>query len=192
MPRRRAKSSRLKRGSTHAPEISHARVRREEDLDDLLAKTAEPFLLILDGVQDPHNLGACLRTADAVGVHGLIAPRHRAAGMTETVRHVSSGAAETVPFFQVTNLANTLRTLRDAGIWIVGTSDRAQKTLWGADLKGPLAMVMGAEGAGVRRLTADLCDDLIVVPMAGTVPCLNVSVATGVCLFEAVRQRSGQ
>ncbi len=148
-----------------------------------------PFLLVLDGVTDPHNLGACLRSAEAACVHAVIAPRHGAPGITPVVRKVASGAAERVPYVQVGNLAQTLDALRERGIWLVGTSDRAPKDLYAQDLTGPLALVMGAEGSGLRRLTAERCDFLVRIPMCGQVASLNVSVATGVCLFEAVRQR---
>ena len=149
-----------------------------------------PFLLILDGVQDPHNLGACLRSADAAGVHAVIAPKDRAAGLTPTACKVASGAAETVPFVQVTNLARTLRWLQEAGVWLVGTAGEAVQTLYEADLTGPLALVLGAEEKGMRRLTREGCDLLVRLPMAGSVESLNVSVAAGIALFEAVRQRS--
>jgi 23S rRNA (guanosine2251-2'-O)-methyltransferase len=148
-----------------------------------------PLLLVLDGVQDPHNLGACLRSADAAGVAAVIAPRDRAAGMTPVVRKVAAGAAESVPFVSVVNLARTLRDLKDRGIWLVGTADDADKTLFEADFTGPTALVMGSEGEGMRRLTRESCDQLVSIPMAGAVESLNVSVATGVALFEAVRQR---
>lgn len=162
----------------------------ENDLYDLLdGLDATPFLLVLDGVTDPHNLGACLRTAEAVGVHAVIAPKDNAASITPTVRKVASGAAEIVPFIPVTNLARTLDTLKERGIWLTGTSDKAKQTLYQADLKGPIALVMGAEGAGIRRLTEERCDFLIAIPMQGQVSSLNVSVATGVCLYEALRQR---
>ncbi len=164
--------------------------RDEAQLLPLLESLAEPaFLLVLDGVQDPHNLGACLRTADAAGVHAVIAPKDRACGLTGTVRKVASGAAETVPFFQVTNLARTLRRLQEAGIWLVGTDVDADTDLFAADLTGPLALILGAEGRGLRRLTREACDTLISLPMRGTVQSLNVSVATGICLYEALRQR---
>ena len=159
----------------------------EHDLMRLVAEIEVPFLLILDCVQDPHNLGAILRTAD--GVHAVIAPKDKAVGITETVRRVSVGAADHVPFVQVTNLARTMEQLKEAGVWFVGTSDRAEKTLYELDLRGPLALVLGAEEKGMRRLTEENCDFLAKLPMAGKVECLNVSVATGVCLFEAVRQR---
>jgi len=167
-----------------------AKPQTEADLDDLLEGLQEPaLLLILDGVQDPHNLGACLRTADAAGAHAVIAPRDRAVGLTPTVRKVASGATENVPFIQVTNLARSLRRLKDQGIWLAGADGEADKDLYAADLRGPLALVMGAEGKGLRRLTREHCDFLVRIPMAGTVESLNVSVAAGICLFEAQRQR---
>jgi 23S rRNA (guanosine2251-2'-O)-methyltransferase len=150
------------------------------------------FLLVLDGVQDPHNLGACLRSADAAGVHAVIAPRDRAVGLTAAARKVASGAAETVPFIQVTNLARTLRALKDDRVWLVGADGDASQPLYGANLTGPLGLVMGAEDRGLRRLTAGHCDFLVHIPMLGTVESLNVSVATGVCLFEALRQRQAR
>jgi len=163
----------------------------DADLHDLLqALDTPPFVLVLDGVQDPHNLGACLRSADAAGVHAVIVPRDRAASLTATVRKVASGAAESVPLLQVTNLARTLRELKELGIWIVGAAGDAATSLYDVDLKGPLALVLGGEGKGLRRLTRDLCDAQMHIPMAGSVESLNVSVATGICLFEAVRQRS--
>ena len=162
----------------------------EGALDTLLDQTsAAPLLLVLDGVQDPHNLGACLRTAEAAGVTAVIAPRDRAAGLSPTVRKVASGAAEIVPLIQVVNLARTLRWLQQRQVWIVGTDDQAPKTLYEVDLKGPMALVLGAEGAGLRRLTREGCDVLVRIPMQGVVESLNVSVATGVALFEAARQR---
>jgi 23S rRNA (guanosine2251-2'-O)-methyltransferase len=146
-------------------------------------------LLVLDGVQDPHNLGACLRSADAAGVDAVIVPKDKAAGLTPVVRKVACGAAENVPFFQVTNLARTLRDLQERGIWLIGAAGEAESSLYQADLRGPLALVMGAEEQGMRRLTREHCDVLVNIPMAGSVESLNVSVATGICLFEAVRQR---
>jgi 23S rRNA (guanosine2251-2'-O)-methyltransferase len=163
----------------------------EGALDELLDRaTTPPLLLVLDAVQDPHNLGACLRTADATGVSAVIVPRDRAAGLSPVVRKVASGAAETVPLIQVVNLARTLRWLKERSIWIVGTDDEAEKSLYQTDLKGPLALVLGAEGTGLRRLTRDHCDALVSIPMRGVVESLNVSVAAGVVLFEAIRQRS--
>lgn len=164
----------------------------EDDLLERIQTVNNPFLLVLDEVQDPHNLGACLRSADAAGVHGVVAPRDRAVSLTETVINVASGAAGNVPLYQVTNLARTLRDLKEAGVWIVGTADDAKQTLYEIDLSGPICIVMGAEGEGLRRLTRETCDFLAYLPMKGSVECLNVSVATGVCLFEAVRQRSRQ
>ena len=164
----------------------------EQDLPAFLAGLdGPPFLLVLDGVQDPHNLGACLRTADAVGVQAVIVPRDRAAGITPVVRKVACGAAETVPVFTVTNLARSLRMLKEAGVWIFGASDDAEKMLYDTDLRGPLALVLGGEGKGLRRLTRELCDFLVAIPMAGRGESLNVSVAAGVLLFEARRQRGG-
>jgi len=162
----------------------------EDDLMAIVAQQAVPFVLILDCVQDPHNLGAILRSADAAGVHAVVAPKDKAVGITETVRRISVGAADYVPFAQVTNLARTMEKLKAAGLWIVGTSDHAtSKSIYDLDLRGPLALVLGAEDKGMRRLTEENCDFLAAIPMAGKVECLNVSVATGVCLFEAVRQR---
>lgn len=162
-----------------------------DNLEELLDSLKEPaFLLVLDGVQDPHNLGACLRTADAAGVHAVVAPKDRACGITPVVRKVAAGAAETVPFFAVTNLARTLKDLKDRGVWLAGTAGEADQTIYDLDLKGSIAIVMGAEGEGLRRLTRESCDWLAKLPMAGGVESLNVSVATGICLFEAVRQRS--
>ena len=164
--------------------------RDESDLEDLLASSDAPFFLVLDGVQDPHNLGACLRTADGAGVDAVIAPRNRAVGMTETVSRISCGAAENVPFIQVTNIVRTLKELQKNGVWTVGTADGAEaSSLYDVDFKGPVALVMGAEGAGLRRLTQETCDLVVRIPMQGKVDCLNVSVATGVCLYEALRQR---
>lgn len=165
----------------------------ENDLDDIVAqaekKDEAPFLLILDGVTDPHNLGACLRNADAAGVHAIVVPKDNAARLTATVRKVAVGAAESVPLVQVTNLARTMKQLQQMGVWIVGTAGETDKCLYDVKLSGPMALVMGAEGKGMRRLTKETCDELVKLPMAGTVSSLNVSVATGICLFEIVRQR---
>jgi 23S rRNA (guanosine2251-2'-O)-methyltransferase len=167
-----------------------ARTSGEIDLFEILAGlTTPPLLLILDGVQDPHNLGACLRTADAAGVTAVIAPRDRATGLTPAVRKVASGAAEAIPFIQVTNLARCLRELKDRGIWLVGADGEAEQDIFSASMSGPLGLIMGSEGGGLRRLTREHCDFLVRIPMAGAVESLNVSVAAGVCLFEAVRQR---
>lgn len=160
-------------------------------LDGALENLSESaLLLVLDGVQDPHNLGACLRVADAMGAHAVIAPKDRAVGLNPTVRKVASGAAETVPFITVTNLARTLRELQDLGIWVVGAAGEAEKDLFGMKLDVPLALVLGAEGEGLRRLTRENCDELVRIPMFGSVESLNVSVAAGICLFESRRQRT--
>jgi len=169
------------RGSNVAPE-SHL----ESILDSI---TDTPLVLVLDGIQDPHNLGACLRTAEAAGVHLVVICKDRSAGITPVVRRAASGAAETLKIIQATNLARVLRTLKKRGIWLAGTSDEATGSLYATDLTGPLALVMGSEGSGLRRLTTELCDYLVRIPMAGQVESLNVSVATGVCLYEINRQR---
>ena len=159
-------------------------------LDDTLdAVEGAPLVLVLDGVTDPHNLGACLRAADGAGAHAVVAPKDRAVGINATVAKVASGAADTVPYFMVTNLARTLNELKERAIRIVGTSDDAQRTLYEIDLTGPTALVLGAEGSGMRQLTARTCDELVRLPMRGAVESLNVSVASAVCLYEAVRQR---
>lgn len=163
----------------------------EDALDGILDNAPNPLLLILDCVQDPHNLGAILRTADGAGVDAVIAPRDKSVGITETVLRVSVGAAEKVPFIQVTNLARTMKQLQSRGIWMFGTSDKGDRDLYETDFTGPAALVMGAEGEGMRRLTEENCDFLLRIPMKGSIPCLNVSVATGVCLYEMVRQRLG-
>ena len=158
-------------------------------LEELEAAGAAPLLLVLDGITDPHNLGACLRVADGAGAHAVIAPKDHAAGINATVAKVASGAAETMPYFMVTNLARTLGELKERSIWITGTSDDAPKTLYEVDLRGPTALVLGAEGQGMRQLTRKTCDQLVSIPMRGAVESLNVSVASGVCLYEALRQR---
>ncbi|QBR50207.1 23S rRNA (guanosine(2251)-2'-O)-methyltransferase RlmB [Erwinia sp. QL-Z3] len=172
--------------------VKPGRQYQESDLPDLLESLDSPFLLILDGITDPHNLGACLRSADAAGVHAVIVPRDRSAQLNATVKKVASGAAEHVPLITVTNLARTMRVLQDANVWIVGTAGEADHNLYQSKMTGPMALVMGAEGEGMRRLTREHCDELISIPMSGSVSSLNVSVATGVCLFEAVRQRSSK
>lgn len=181
-------------GEQHQGAIAQLKVEGplgEGALDEILERAGPtPLVLVLDGVQDPHNLGACLRTADAAGVACVVVPRDRAAGLSATVRKVASGAAETVPLIQVVNLSRTLKWLKERGLWLVGTDDEATTSIHSADFKGPLAVVMGAEGAGMRRLTREHCDLLIAIPMHGVVESLNVSVATGIVLFEAVRQRS--
>lgn len=170
--------------------IQPAKELNENDLDQILQRQENPLLLVLDGVTDPHNLGACLRSADATGVCAVIVPKDKSAQLTSIARKVACGAAEVVPLIRVTNLARTLRDLQQQhNIWVVGTAGEATETLYEAKLTGGLALVMGAEGDGMRRLTRETCDQLISIPMAGSVSSLNVSVATGVCLFEIVRQR---
>lgn len=181
-------------GAAHQGVVAEVRAsapQGEDALPALVERVAgAPLLLVLDGVQDPHNLGACLRTADAAGVHAVIVPRDRASGLTPVVRKVAAGAAESVPFVQVTNLARTLRQLKEQGVWIVGTEEEAECELYAVDLDLPLAVVMGAEGRGMRRLTRDCCDFTLRLPMRGAIESLNVSVATGIVLYEALRQRS--
>ena len=167
-------------------------IQKSNSLDDLLDGLTEPaLLLVLDGITDPHNLGACLRVADGAGVHAVIAPKDHAVGINATVAKVASGAAETVPYFMVTNLARTLAELKERDIWIIGTSDDAPASLYQTDLRGPTALVLGAEGEGMRQLTRNNCDALVSIPMMGSVVSLNVSVASGGCLYEARRQRLG-
>ena len=190
-PRRQGREARENRHVKPATEIA-VRARDEEELMQIVAEHAVPFILVLDCIQDPHNLGAILRTADGAGVHAVVAPKDKAVGITETVRRISVGAADNVPFVQVTNLARTMERLQEKGLWFVGTSDRAEKSIYELDLKGPLAIVLGAEEKGMRRLTEENCDFLASIPMAGKIECLNVSVSAGVCLFEAVRQRSAR
>lgn len=163
----------------------------EKDLPALLNQAGRKALvLILDGVTDPHNLGACLRSADAAGVTAVVAPKDKSVGLNATVMKVACGAAEVIPFIAVTNLARTMKQLQDAGLWLIGLAGEADDTLYQRDLRGPVGLVMGAEGDGLRRLTRENCDYLAKLPMAGSVSSLNVSVATGICLFEAVRQRA--
>jgi len=166
-----------------------AQVTSLDDLLDSLPSVQPPLLLVLDSITDPHNLGACLRVADGAGAHAVIAPKDHAVGVNATVAKVASGAAETMPYFMVTNLARTLNELKERNIWVIGTSDDAPKTLYQVDLRGPAALVLGAEGAGMRQLTRKTCDELVSLPMRGAVESLNVSVASGVCLYEALRQR---
>jgi 23S rRNA (guanosine2251-2'-O)-methyltransferase len=184
---------RVGQGANHQGALAWVRApaaRGESHLADILdAIEGPPFLLILDGVQDPHNLGACLRSADGAGVHCLIAPKDNAVGITPVVAKVASGAAETLPYVQVTNLARTMDLLKDRGIWLYGAAGDAEASLYDTDLTGPLGLVMGNEGKGLRRLTRERCDGLIRLPMHGRVESLNVSVATGICLYEALRQR---
>ncbi|MCR5864006.1 MAG: 23S rRNA (guanosine(2251)-2'-O)-methyltransferase RlmB [Aquincola tertiaricarbonis] len=165
---------------------------QQHSLDDVLDQVpGDPLVLVLDGVTDPHNLGACLRVADGAGAHAVVAPRDHAVGLNATVAKVASGAAETVPYLMVTNLARTLNELKDRGLRIIGTSDDAERTVYDVDLTGPVALVLGAEGPGMRQLTRKTCDELVRIPMRGAVESLNVSVASGVCLYEALRQRGG-
>jgi len=165
--------------------------RRDIKLADVLDSLDEnALLLVLDGVQDPHNLGACLRVADAAGAHAVVAPRDRAVGLNATAVKVASGAADTVPYITVTNLARALREMQEAGVWVVGAVGEAERTLYEVDQKVPVAWVLGAEGDGLRRLTRETCDELARIPMHGSVESLNVSVASGICLFESRRQRS--
>lgn len=181
-------------GANHQGVVARVRpapLGNESDLADLVSAAGDKaLLLVLDGVTDPHNLGACLRTADAAGATAVVIPRDRAVGLTPVVRKVASGAAEHLPLVAVTNLARTLDALKEQGLWIVGTSDTADQDLYAMDLRQPVALVMGAEGQGMRRLTAERCDMLVRLPMRGSVESLNVSVAAGVCLYEALRQRA--
>ncbi|NRA69603.1 MAG: 23S rRNA (guanosine(2251)-2'-O)-methyltransferase RlmB [Gammaproteobacteria bacterium] len=182
-------------GESHQGIIANARaakVKNEADLDDIIANNDQPFLLILDGVTDPHNLGACIRSADAAGVHAVIVPKDKSASLTPVVRKVACGAAETMPLIQVTNLARTMREIQQQGVWIIGTAGEASVPLFETKLEGSVALVMGAEGKGMRRLTREHCDELVSLPMAGSVSSLNVSVTTGICLFEVVRQRGSK
>jgi len=191
---KREKLDELAGSTRHQGIVANCRMaptRNENFLNQLIDSLDEPaFLLILDGVTDPHNLGACLRTADAAGVHAVIAPKDNAATLNATVRKVASGAAETTPFVSVTNLARCLKNLKERGIWLIGAAGEVDTNIYQQDLTGPLAIVMGAEGKGLRRLTRETCDHLATIPMPGNVESLNVSVATGVCLYEALRQRS--
>ncbi len=159
------------------------------DVLDTLSAKDPALILVLDGIQDPHNLGACLRVADAAGAHAVVAPKDRAVGLNATAQKVASGAADTVPYITVTNLARSLREIQEAGVWTLGAAGEADKTLYQVDQKGPVAWVLGSEGEGLRRLTRETCDELVKIPMFGTVESLNVSVASGICLFETRRQR---
>ena len=178
-------------GARHQGVVAQAEaVDMPKFIEDVLEALNEPpLLLILDGVQDPHNLGACLRVADGAGAHAVIAPKDRSVGLTLAAIKVASGAAETVPYIAVTNLARTMRDLKDRGIWLIGTDDEAPESIYKAKLDGPLGLVLGAEGEGLRRLTKETCDGLVSIPMMGSVESLNVSVASGVCLYEARRRR---
>ncbi len=179
-----------KRRHAHGNVKGKRKAAREDELIQIIKSAQDPLILILDQVQDPHNLGACLRTADSSGCTAVIAPKDRSAPLNDTVRRVACGGAESVPYIQVTNLSRTIKTLKDEGFWFVGTSDNADGSFYEIDLKGKIAIVMGAEGKGLRRLTEESCDFLGKLPMLGSVECLNVSVATGICLYEAVRQRT--
>ena len=186
---------RMTGGARHQGAVARYRApppRAESELYELVEKAEkDALLLVLDGVTDPHNLGACLRSAEAAGVTAVVVPKDKAAGITPTVRRASSGAADRVPFFAVTNLARTLKALKDRGVWLVGLAGEVGQNFYVLDLKGPLAIVVGSEGEGMRRLTSEACDFLAQIPMRGAVESLNVSVATGVALFEALRQRAG-
>lgn len=173
--------------------VKAAKSYQENDIPLLIKQSGEPFILILDGVTDPHNLGACIRTADAAGVDFIIVPKDRSAPLNPTVQKVACGATENVPVVRVTNLARTMRMLKeDYQIWIIGTAGETDKTLYQTQLSGPIALVMGSEGEGMRRLTKEHCDELVSIPMSGSVSSLNVSVATGISLFEIVRQKISQ
>lgn len=169
--------------------VQPAKPLMEDDLERLIDSLKAPFLLVLDGVTDPHNLGACMRSADAAGVDAIIVPKDKSASLSPTTRKTASGAAETIPLIRVTNLARTLRMLQEKNIWLVGAAGEAKQDLYESKLSGPLAIVMGSEGKGLRSLTREHCDQLLHIPLSGSVSSLNVSVATGVFLFEAVRQR---
>ena len=177
-------------GGRHQGVVARIEVRKlADDLDELLDSVEKPLLLVLDGITDPHNLGACLRVANAAGAHAVIAPKDRAAGITPAVSKVASGAAEDTPYLMVTNLARTLDEIKERNIWVVGADERGEETLYEADLPDSIAWVLGAEGEGMRRLTRERCDIVVRVPMLGQVQSLNVSVCAGVCLFESVRRR---
>ena len=177
-------------GGRHQGVVARIEIRRTADsLDEILEHVQTPLLLVLDGVTDPHNLGACLRVANGAGAHAVLAPKDRAVGVTPTVSKVASGAAELTPYLMVTNLARTLSELKERNIWVVGADERAEKTLYEADLPDSIAWVLGAEGEGMRRLTRESCDLLVRIPMRGEVESLNVSVSAGVCLYESARRR---
>ena len=177
------------RANKHSNTNNAITLYEEDDLAALLAEKANPLVLVLDCIQDPHNLGACLRTADAAGCDLVIMPKDKTAPLTETVVRIACGGAENVPIARVTTLARAMDKLKELGVWFVGTEDEGKQSIYDVDLKGPIGIVMGAEGEGMRRLTGEKCDFLVKIPMNGQVECLNVSVATGVCLFEVVRQR---
>jgi 23S rRNA (guanosine2251-2'-O)-methyltransferase len=179
----------IKRAPRHSKGPTIVYLENENDLFDLIDRTEKPLILILEGVQDPHNLGACLRSASGAGVTAVLAPVKGACGITPTVRDISCGGADDVPFLRIKNFSQLLRKFKDQGIQLVGTSDRGSETLYDLDLNRPTAVILGSEGWGMRKVTGDHCDHLISIPMAGTVECLNVSVSAGVILYEAVRQR---
>jgi 23S rRNA (guanosine2251-2'-O)-methyltransferase len=190
----RAELDKLSQGGNHQGVSARCDMPKTHDealLNSLLNQNDQPLFLVLDGVQDPHNLGACLRTADAVGVSAVIIPKDRSVSMTSTVVKVASGAAYTLPVVSVTNLSRTIRKLQESGVWFVGTDGASEQSLYEVKLTGSIALVLGAEGSGLRRLTKELCDFLVHLPMQGSVESLNVSVAAGVCLYEALRQRTG-
>tara|TARA_R110002049_G_scaffold175660_1_gene342959 strand:+ start:863 stop:1438 length:576 start_codon:yes stop_codon:yes gene_type:complete len=189
MSRSNSPSSHTARQNRHAKSGGEVRIHDESHLESLLDGITNPLVLVLDCVQDPHNLGACLRTADAAGVAAVVMPKDKTAPISDTVRRVACGGAESVPLVRVTNLVRAMKRLQELGLWLVGTGDEESQSLFELDLKGPTGIVMGAESDGLRRLTAETCDFLTRIPMSGKVECLNVSVATGVCLFEVVRQR---
>jgi 23S rRNA (guanosine2251-2'-O)-methyltransferase len=177
-------------GGRHQGVVARIEIKKTSDsLDEVLEGVENPLLLVLDGVTDPHNLGACLRVANGAGAHAVLAPKDRAVGVTPTVSKVASGAAESTPYLMVTNLARTLSELKERNIWVVGADERAEKTLYEADLPDSIAWVLGAEGEGMRRLTRESCDLLVRIPMRGEVESLNVSVSAGVCLYESARRR---
>lgn len=179
----------IKKPPRHSALAAVVQIEDENDLFDLIERTENPLILVLEGVQDPHNLGACLRTASGAGVTAVIAPAKGACGITPTVRDISCGGADDTPFLKVKNIGMLLRKFREKRIQIIGTSDRGEGDLYQIDLTEPTAIVLGSEGWGLRKVTGDLCDHLVSIPMAGKVDCLNVSVSAGVCLYEAVRQR---
>ena len=183
----RAFSSRTHKHTDYSKKVG---ARDEAELIPLIEQADNPLVLVLDQVQDPHNLGACLRTADGAGVTAVVAPKDQSVKINDTVRRIACGAAETVPFFMVTNLARTMVRLQEAGVWLTGTADEATQSLYEVDFTGPTGIVMGAEGKGMRRLTEEKCDHVVKFPMLGKVECLNVSAATAVCLYEVLRQRN--
>jgi len=188
---RKDRHNSLGRDNKHADLEASIRLYDDNDFEKLLEEDPEPLVLILDCVQDPHNLGACLRTADAAGCSLVVMTRDKTAPLNDTVRRIACGGAENLRIARVTNLARAMDKLKDLGIRIIGTADEATHSLYEQDLSGPIGLVLGSEGEGMRRLTGDKCDDIARIPLSGKVPCLNLSVATGVCLFEAVRQRQG-